>query len=108
MVLLEQLVQIVILPVALSKDVGCFRKHCNTLNIRQISNIHPKTFKISNLYPLKSEAIPSLFSLLSKDPTISGGLYLTVADKCGAITAYIALNLATAAAAYFNTFHAIE
>jgi hypothetical protein len=57
---------------------------------------------------LKSEAIPGLFGLLSKDPTISGGLYLTIATKYSAITAYIALNLAAAAAAYSNTFHAIE
>jgi len=72
---------------------------------RQISNIHPKVFSISNLHPLKSETIPSLCGLLSKDPKISGGLYLTVATKCGAITVYIALNLAAAAAAYFNTFY---
>jgi hypothetical protein len=79
-------------------------------NIGKYLTYTSKVFSLSNLHPLKSEDIPSLFGLLSKDPTISRGFYLTVATKYSAITAYLALNLATAtaAAAYFNTFHAIE
>jgi hypothetical protein len=49
---------------------------------------------------MKPKAIPSLFGLLSKDPTVSGDLYLTFATKYSPITACAALNLA--GATHFN------